>query len=63
MADRYERCPECGFDGVVQEEADIGVGTLYGPAHCELCGWHSKTPEEVAEEMDLRGLADDGLPF
>lgn len=32
-------CPECGEDDLDCDEADIGVGIIYGPAHCYACGW------------------------
>lgn len=37
-AGEEERCPKCG-SVVTREEVDIGVGTMYGHARCDNCGW------------------------
>jgi hypothetical protein len=36
-------CPKCG-DKCYREEADVGVGIIYGPWGCPGCGW-SENPE------------------
>ena len=53
MTDRIDKCPKCGSEGIFQEEADIGVGMLYGPASCEDCGWRSPGPEDMMDEFDM----------
>lgn len=32
-------CPNCGNDDIYREEADVGVGIIYGPYGCCNCGW------------------------
>ena len=41
-----DTCPKCGGE-VNREEADVGVGIIYGPAYCmdPDCGWDSNPPE------------------
>lgn len=41
-------CPKCGSDDLYREEADIGIGTIYGPCGCS-CGW-SEWPEYDASD-------------
>lgn len=36
-------CPNCGAE-CARDEADIGVGVIYGPWGCYACGW-SEAPE------------------
>ncbi len=36
-------CPKCGSDDIYRNEADVGVGVIYGPYGC-ACGW-SEWPE------------------
>lgn len=31
-------CPKCG-DECCRDEADVGVGVIYGPWGCYSCGW------------------------
>jgi hypothetical protein len=31
-------CPKCGAE-CGREEADVGVGIMYGPWGCGNCGW------------------------
>lgn len=42
MIDRFT-CPKCGSE-CQRDEADIGVGTMYGPWGCPNCAW-SEAPE------------------
>lgn len=44
------KCPKCG-DDAHREEADVGVGIIYGPWGCP-CGWSE------SEEYDLSGGRD-----
>lgn len=43
----YERseikCGNCGED-TIQDSVDIGIGIIYGPRGCPVCGW-SEDPE------------------
>ncbi|MDO3431159.1 hypothetical protein QWJ46_00530 [Rhizobium sp. CBN3] len=32
-------CPRCSEGSLWREEADVGVGIIYGPWGCESCGW------------------------
>ena len=43
-------CPKCGEE-CVQIEVDIGVGIMYGPPHCDNCGW---TPEKENDILKLK---------
>lgn len=38
MTDESMVCPECGAD-CWREDADVGVGVIYGPWGCPDCGW------------------------
>lgn len=40
-------CPKCACDECHREEADVGVGVIYGPWGCPRCGWSE------GEEYDL----------
>ena len=46
-----DTCPECG-EPLLREEADVGVGIIYGPPWCSdpACGWeppqHNILPRE-----------------
>jgi hypothetical protein len=40
-----DKCPQCGGD-LERDEADVGVGVIYGPAGCPACFW-------VEPESDL----------
>ncbi len=31
-------CPNCGEEGLYRDDADVGVGIIYGPWGCP-CGW------------------------
>jgi len=33
-----EKCPKCGGE-LERDEADVGVGIVYGPAGCPACFW------------------------
>lgn len=37
-------CPKCGSGECWRPDADVGVGTIYGPWGCPDCGW-SEYPE------------------
>lgn len=41
MSDELENCPNCGSDDIDREEADVGVGVIYGPWGCRNCHWSS----------------------
>lgn len=50
-------CPRCSERELWREEADVGVGIIYGPWGCPCCGWSE------SEEYDLEfggGVQDDG---
>jgi hypothetical protein len=32
------KCPKCSEE-CNQDEVDVGVGVIYGPARCPNCGW------------------------
>lgn len=55
-------CPNCGQKNLGREEADVGIGIMYGPFGCG-CGW-SEWPEynqltgEAVERSDQWGLID-----
>jgi len=38
-----DKCPHCGDEGIYREEADVGVGVIYGPYGCNACGWSEWT--------------------
>ena len=48
-------CPECGSE-CGRDEADVGVGTMYGPYGC-ACGWSesSEYNHNVDQRIDSRG--------
>lgn len=37
--DDPKKCPECGSEHCSRDEADVGVGVIYGPWRCGDCGW------------------------
>jgi len=50
-------CPRCNYDNLWREHADVGIGVIYGPWGCSMCGWSEY------EEYDLDfggGVQDDG---
>lgn len=52
--DPQQDCPHCGKDALIRDEVDIGVGTQYGPWHCQACGY---SDDEDSLDM-LRGLGE-----
>lgn len=40
-------CPNCG-DNCSRDEADVGVGVIYGPWGC-YCGWSESTTYDVTD--------------
>jgi hypothetical protein len=38
-----DKCPQCGGD-LERDEADVGVGVIYGPAGCPACYWTEGSP-------------------
>ena len=40
-------CPKCGNTDLHRNEADVGVGIIYGPYGCPSCRWSEH------EEYDL----------
>lgn len=53
--DDMKKCPKCGSENIYREEADVGVGTVYGPYHCNDCGWveYDITPVRFVEETEI----------
>ena len=56
MKDDFNLCPKCGNE-VIRDEVDIGVGTMYGPAGCNECGWSEEA--DMKEAMKRLGLETD----
>ena len=59
-------CPRCGGE-CERDEADIGVGTQYGPWRCPDCGWGSTVDDadpalRIANDDDV-GVLDDDNPL
>lgn len=48
MAMEGMKCPQCGAD-TIQEEIDIGVGSLKRPPFCPICYWSQE--DELPEEL------------
>lgn len=44
-----ERCPKCEGE-TYQESVDIGVGIIFGPRGCTICGWS----EDEKYDLTLR---------
>lgn len=42
------QCPACGDVGIWREEADVGIGILYGPYGCQ-CGWSEDSEYDCRE--------------
>ena len=40
-------CPKCGNDDCWRDSVDVGVGVIFGPWGCPMCGWSE------SEEYDL----------
>lgn len=60
-------CPNCGEVGLYRDEADVGVGIIYGPWGCMGCGWSadkrfdsSQGPSEAALENPDKLVFADG---
>lgn len=49
-------CPKCGTE-CHRDEADVGVGVIYGPWGCPGCGW-SENPEYDHSEGKPPAAAD-----
>lgn len=45
---KIDPCPFCEEDGLLRDEADVGVGTIYGPASCSFCGAYEKTDDHTS---------------
>lgn len=43
MTNLDEKCPQCGGE-LERDEADVGVGVMYGPAGCPACFWVEGDP-------------------
>jgi hypothetical protein len=41
-------CPKCG-DECWREDADVGVGIIYGPWGCPSCGWSESGAYDLSE--------------
>ena len=55
-------CGNCGEDGCWQESVDIGVGVIYGPKGCPVCGWSEDDEYNLAKResaLDEKGGAID----
>jgi hypothetical protein len=53
-----KQCPKCGGE-TYQDSVDVGVGIIYGPLGCTMCGW-SESEEydqtiEANREPDSKG--------
>lgn len=44
-------CPKCGSTNVMQDEVDIGVGTMRGPLGCLDCGYDEVEEARLAERV------------
>jgi predicted nucleic-acid-binding Zn-ribbon protein len=52
---RIDTCPKCGSNEIHQDEADVGVGIIYGPAACADCGWDQ---EKESKQVRIKGESD-----
>jgi predicted nucleic-acid-binding Zn-ribbon protein len=41
-------CPKCGGD-CSRDDADIGIGIIYGPWGCGNCGWSENPEYDISE--------------
>lgn len=46
MADM--NCPKCGEE-CARDEADVGVGVIYGPWGCYYCGWSESSEYDCSQ--------------
>ena len=53
-----DKCPKCGCDDLWREEADVGVGIIYGPYGCPECGWSESSAYDLSEGAD--GIDENG---
>lgn len=42
-------CPKCGGKELHREEADVGIGIIYGPYGCPGCGWSEDEKYDLSE--------------
>lgn len=57
-----ETCPKCSNDDLHRDEADVGVGIIYGPWGCPACGWSEYSEYDLSDgrsAVDERGGAID----
>lgn len=52
MTEKDPDCPKCGEE-VYRESADVGVGVIYGPWGCMMCGW-SEDPRFDSSEGESK---------
>lgn len=50
MTEKFE-CPKCKTD-CHREEADVGVGIIYGPWGCPECGWSESEEYDLSDGQD-----------
>ena len=61
--DAEDKCPVCGCV-LTREEVDIGVGTMYGPARCDNCGWSQEgKADKLLKELLSEGHEEDDRPI
>ena len=48
-------CPRCGNDDCWRDEADVGVGIMYGPYGCPCCGWSEDERYDVTSGPKTEG--------
>ncbi len=56
------KCPKCKCDELHRDEADVGVGIIYGPWGCPQCGWSEHPSYDLSEgkdPVDIKGGAID----
>lgn len=54
------KCPQCG-GALERDEADVGVGVIYGPAGCPSCYWTEGSPfdPDFLAKLTVRKAEDD----
>ena len=46
-------CPNCGpHDDLWRDSVDVGVGTIYGPWGCPICGWSQDDEYDLSNGRD-----------
>lgn len=44
-------CPKCGKKDLWRDEADVGIGTMYGPYGCGDCGWSEDPAYDLSDPV------------